>query len=298
MYDKSLESFIAIADCGSFARAADLMFVSSTALIKQINQLEASLGVKLFVRTNKGITLSEAGKLLYKDSKYIINYSHQALERAARTLRGDPYTVRVGACLMSPVSMIEELLEAVAFREPRFQFDICPFPDYYTDYTHIIDSLGERIDVVASVYGASRARKPAYQVLPLAPVPMCAAVPKRHRLAAATRIELENLRGETVFVTSDDIPNVTAPMAADLERHQATVKYLRQKSFDITAYNQCACSDSILISPMGAGLHPLLKNIPIHWDYAVPHGLFYPLRPNEGVEKFIQAAAEYVNAPA
>lgn len=297
MYDKLLESFITIADCGSFTRAADLMFVSSTALVKQINQLEASLGVKLFVRSNKGIRLSEAGKLLYKDSKYIINYSRQAVDRAVRALRGDPYIVRIGVSPMDPVDMIERLLESIAFNEPHFRFDICPFPGYYADYAGVINSLGEHIDVVVGAYGFSHTKKPFYQALPLASVPMRAAVPKKHRLAANTCVELEDLRGETVLISSSDIAGMTAPMAADLERHQARVEYLKQTSFDITAYNQCAYTGTILISPVRNNVHPLLKSIPINWSYTVPYGLIYPSHPNEGVEKFIRAAAEYIGVP-
>lgn len=45
-----------------------------TVVIKQINLLESSLDVKLFERTHRGLILTEVGKSLYQDTKYIIQY--------------------------------------------------------------------------------------------------------------------------------------------------------------------------------------------------------------------------------
>lgn len=50
MYDKHLDSFIVIAESGSFSSAADKLFISRTALIQQINLLEKELGFQLFNR--------------------------------------------------------------------------------------------------------------------------------------------------------------------------------------------------------------------------------------------------------
>lgn len=48
MYNKHLETFIKVADLGSFSRAAETLYISSTAVIKQINLLEQELGLQLF----------------------------------------------------------------------------------------------------------------------------------------------------------------------------------------------------------------------------------------------------------
>ena len=74
MYNPQLETFIRVADAGSFNKAAEESFITPTAVIKQINLLEDSLGVKLFDRTHRGLHLTKAGHSLYQDSKYIIQY--------------------------------------------------------------------------------------------------------------------------------------------------------------------------------------------------------------------------------
>lgn len=61
MINPQLETFITVASLGSFSKAADELFVSPTAIMKQINMLENRLKVKLFIRTNHGLELTEAG---------------------------------------------------------------------------------------------------------------------------------------------------------------------------------------------------------------------------------------------
>ncbi len=72
MYNPQLETFICVADAGSFSKAAEKLYISSPAVIKQINSLEDSLNLQLFERTHRGIVLTEAGKSLYQDAKYLI----------------------------------------------------------------------------------------------------------------------------------------------------------------------------------------------------------------------------------
>ena len=71
MYSHQLDTFIRAADAGSFSKAAEELFISSTAVMKQIDHLEASLGVPLFDRTPRGLTLTDAGKSYYQDTKFM-----------------------------------------------------------------------------------------------------------------------------------------------------------------------------------------------------------------------------------
>ncbi len=72
MYNPQLETFIRVTDAGSFNKAAEKLFITPTAVIKQINLLEDGLGVKLFEQTHRGLHLTKAGISLYQDAKYII----------------------------------------------------------------------------------------------------------------------------------------------------------------------------------------------------------------------------------
>ena len=57
MFNSQLAVFVCVADCGSFTRAAESLFISPTAVMKQINSLESHLDLKLVERTSHGLSL-------------------------------------------------------------------------------------------------------------------------------------------------------------------------------------------------------------------------------------------------
>ncbi|MBD8027863.1 LysR family transcriptional regulator [Ureibacillus sp. Re31] len=68
----SIEYFIAVAEHGSLSRAANHLYITQPALSKQIKLFEKELGYKHFIRSHQGMTLTESGKLLYKDIQPIL----------------------------------------------------------------------------------------------------------------------------------------------------------------------------------------------------------------------------------
>jgi DNA-binding transcriptional LysR family regulator len=61
-----LKYFHEVAQCGSVRLAASHLFISSSAVNRQILNIEAELGTRLFDRTSKGMQLTNAGKLLFE----------------------------------------------------------------------------------------------------------------------------------------------------------------------------------------------------------------------------------------
>ena len=99
MYDPHLDVFLQVAELGSFSRAAEALFISAPAVIKQISLLEDRIGVKLFRRTHQGAALTEAGKSLYGDAKRIIQASNEAVIRARNAMQSGDNVVRIGTSL-------------------------------------------------------------------------------------------------------------------------------------------------------------------------------------------------------
>jgi LysR family nitrogen assimilation transcriptional regulator len=77
---KQLRYFVKVAETGNITRASERLNVAQTALGQQIRQLEDSLGVRLFVRHSRGISLTESGEVLYRHALSIL----AALEEARR----------------------------------------------------------------------------------------------------------------------------------------------------------------------------------------------------------------------
>lgn len=82
MYDRHLDTFIRVADAGSFLKASEKLYISANAITNQINLLEERLGVKLFRRGPQGLVLTEAGQLIYSEAKKMIHQSNTVMRKA------------------------------------------------------------------------------------------------------------------------------------------------------------------------------------------------------------------------
>ena len=102
VYNPQLETFLVVADSGSFSKAAEALYISPNAVIKQMNSLETNLGIILFERTHRGLLLTEAGKSFYRDSKYIIQYAKDSIIRAQNAWQKEGAVIRIGTSPMTP----------------------------------------------------------------------------------------------------------------------------------------------------------------------------------------------------
>ena len=85
----ALRAFEASARQLSFTRAAEELFVTQAAISHQIKALEDNLGIKLFMRKNRALLLTEEGQSYYLDIKDVFNSLHEATERLlARGAKG------------------------------------------------------------------------------------------------------------------------------------------------------------------------------------------------------------------
>ncbi|MGO1501005.1 MAG: LysR family transcriptional regulator [Marinobacter sp.] len=74
---RQLNTFLTVADTGSFSRASEKLFVAQPALSRQIRMLESALHVEVFVRHGRGVVLTASGELLYERARKLM----QDLER-------------------------------------------------------------------------------------------------------------------------------------------------------------------------------------------------------------------------
>ena len=79
--DRQLRYFICIAELGSLSKAADVLDQTQSGLSKQLTALEAGIGQSLFVRTGRGVELTEAGRLLYDAARPAYRGIDRAIER-------------------------------------------------------------------------------------------------------------------------------------------------------------------------------------------------------------------------
>lgn len=80
--DRQLRYFIQIADLGSLSRAADTLALSQSALSRQLAALESQLDCALFIRTGRGVELTEAGQRLLDATREHYNSIDAAFDAA------------------------------------------------------------------------------------------------------------------------------------------------------------------------------------------------------------------------
>ena len=78
--------FYAVARAGNISRAAKELFISQPAISKSISKLEESLGIALFIRNSRGVSLTAEGQVLFQH----VEAAFEALERGENELRADP----------------------------------------------------------------------------------------------------------------------------------------------------------------------------------------------------------------
>lgn len=93
---KRLQYFLAVADAGSISEAARLLHVSQPPLSRQLAILEEELNVVLFYRTNRGISLTEAGQLLARQGHQLLNRSQEIVSLVRDVNAGTGGCLRLG----------------------------------------------------------------------------------------------------------------------------------------------------------------------------------------------------------
>lgn len=142
MYNPQLDTFIKVADAGSFNKAAEDSFITPTAVIKQMNLLERSLDVKLFERTHRGLKLTKAGQSLYQDAKYIIQYCRESIVRAKNAMQNEDTVIRIGSSPMTPAQLLVQLWPEFQEYCPDMKFEIIPFENTPENAREILANLG------------------------------------------------------------------------------------------------------------------------------------------------------------
>ncbi|MFB2553497.1 LysR family transcriptional regulator [Ensifer soli] len=121
---KELEAVMAIVRRATFRAAAVELGMSTTALSHTISRLETALGVRLFNRTTRSVSLTDAGRIFMKQVAPSLQDLHAALE-AVRAQRETPFgTIRINAAPFAARAIISPLVLTFLRRYPDMNVDI------------------------------------------------------------------------------------------------------------------------------------------------------------------------------
>ncbi|MBP3489341.1 MAG: LysR family transcriptional regulator [Roseburia sp.] len=290
MFNHHLTAFVTAVDCGSFTKAAEKLFVTPTAVMKQINSLEAHLNLKLIERTSQGVRPTPAGEVIYKDAKFLFDFSKRSIENAKQAQKAYDKTFCVGTSLLNPAKPFMDLWYKVGRQFPDYKLHLVPFEDDHEGILSEIEQLGEKFDFLLAVCD-SKQWLDRCNMLPLGRYRKMCAVSREHRLAGKKYLTLPDLYGETLMMVKEGDSEVNDLIRSDLRKNHPEIRIEDTPQFyDISVFNRCIETGNVLLMlECWQDVHPALVSIPVRWDYSIPYGLLYALHPPEDVQKFVEA---------
>lgn len=293
MYNHQLDTFIRVADAGSFSKAADELYISSTAVMKQINLLERDLDVQLFIRTPRGLALTNAGKSYYRDAKYMIQYAKDAQTRAHNAMQSNDNVVRIGTSLMTPHQFLMDLWPRIHQLLPELKFQIVNFENTPENAREILAHLGQNIDIVAGIFDETMLNLRSCSAFELTRQPLCCAVSIYHPLAQKDKLTVEDLYGQSLMLMKRDWSKYVDALRDELWQNHPQINIVDFSFYNVEVFNQCENNGALLMAvPIWQSVHPLLKIIPVEWEHSIPFGLLHSPTPTPTIEKFLQAVSQ------
>lgn len=290
MYNPQLETFLCVVESGSFSKAAEKLFITAPAVIKQINSLENSLDIQLFDRTHRGLQVTNAGKSLYKDAKYIIQYCKDSAVRAKESMNDETEVIRVGVSPLTSPQVFVKLWPKIQEIYPDMKFQLIPFENTPENAKEILANLGQNIDVIAGIFDDTMLSLRKCNGIEISRENFCLAVSLHHRLAEKDVLELSDLYGENIMLMHRGWSNYVDMLRDDLWEHHSKINIIDFDFYNIDVFNQCQNSDdALLVIKSWESVHPLMKVLPVKWNYGIPFGILYSKEPSDKVKKLVKA---------
>jgi DNA-binding transcriptional LysR family regulator len=197
---RDFEWFVAVAEYGTFSRAADALHVSQPALSRRIAALEDELGVPLFSRARRQIELTAAGRALAREARGIVTEARMAVDIARSASRGTFGHLRIGYRSAFRYRLLPRSLQLMRERHPEIGLTVSAAP-----MRDLIDRLRGRVLDIALITSHQAPEELAVDVLREAPIKV--ALPERHPLANLDVVPLAALADEPfVEIGETDVP--------------------------------------------------------------------------------------------
>ncbi len=122
---RRLKSFITIVDMGSITRAADILHIAQPALSQQLASIEEHFRQKLLTRSQQGVVMTDAGRVVYRHAQVILRQMEQAQAEALEAGAVLSGRVSVGlAPFSSATTLALRLMEETKVRHPAILLHI------------------------------------------------------------------------------------------------------------------------------------------------------------------------------
>lgn len=184
-----LNTFVVLSQTGSVTAAAQILHVSQPALSRQLQQLERSVGVPLFIRERRQLVMTSAGRTFLTAAEQVLTDVQAARSLAASLATGGLALVRAAAPPTTLTDVLAPFLATLNEADPLITVE-------EAHYAAAVDGLRGRYDLALLTSPAPR----TFESLKVASLPVWAHVSPRHPLAQRDRVTLEELANHRLLV--------------------------------------------------------------------------------------------------
>ena len=190
-----LEYFVSAARHMNFTKAAKECYISQTAMTQQIQALEKTLGVKLFIRDKHHMELTTAGSVYLKEAKAILKRSDEAMRLARMASKGMDGEIAIGFISGFGQSDCYEILRGFREAFPNIKIKL-----YRDTMSGLLESLQKgECDVAFTVQPHQRNYEDMNRLY-IRSYPLFVAMSPQNRLSEKTEIECKELKDESFII--------------------------------------------------------------------------------------------------
>lgn len=285
MYNKTLDTFKAVADCGSFSKASERLFITHTAVIKQISGLESRLGVKLFIRSSRGVAMTPAGQCLYGELPKVFQESDRLVRQVREANHAGQQTIRIGTSMLYPCTAFMDLWDTVSESCPGYQLKIVPLEQDENRFA----GLDKSYDCLIGPYNYGL-DSGLLRFFPTGQYRFHIAMPRKYRLSKQGSLKLADLNGELLMImekgnspVNDEIRRTILETCGEIRLTDTPPHY------NIKTFNSCAEKGCLLLSlECWKDIHPSLVSVPLEEPFFLPYGIVASAKPSETVRGFLE----------
>lgn len=183
-----LEAFVAIADYGSFQRAAEALNLSQAALSHRLRKIEEDLGSALLIRSSREVSLTDTGQGLLPEARALLKALHDTYESVRAGAQRQARRLAF-ACLPSIANaVLPSVLGGASAEQPDIAYEVLDIP---------VDRISGAVRSGAAEFGVTivSAELSDLRLRPLVEEDYHLFVPQGHVLAGRDHVTLEDIVG-------------------------------------------------------------------------------------------------------
>lgn len=282
-------TFLTVAQEKSFSKTANKLFISPVSVMKQMNNLEAELNVKLFIRSHRGVTLTRAGEFLYQKVLLIKQEADEDLRQVKLMRSKQKAVINLGVSPMRPATPLFHILQQKKILED-FQLNIVSINDQDVTIQSPSTKIGNEIDCIVGPCDTEEWQK-HYSIYILGQEKFKLAVPFGHPLANKLLLRPADLENQTLVLPpleSIGVRKLTNFLTENYPKIHIinTSNYFSPNTFNENADNLVLTRESFTNF---SSSHVIID---VDWNFMSPYGIIYAKRPSNKMQQFIQAIKE------